>query len=257
MQLIYLYGFRTSATELAQLITTKDFYLNLIFGSVFLILSSKFLFSLIKIVWRNILTHRTIQSLIINKNKNYSLIKNNKYSHSFTAGVMGPNVYLSKEVEISCTEQELQAILQHEYYHCLQLDPLKSIIVNLAKTTLPFFPGKRQLIDSYEVLTELAADEYAEESLGARLPVVKALVKSLQLKQLNQLNQLNLLLVSDFALHNNRVEILTEQSAFTSRNFFMLLLGALVLTSTNLVLLANTNIFMQCQHIVECLRAVL
>lgn len=72
--------------------------------------------------------------------------------------------------------QELEAVLEHEYHHCLERDPLKMVFAAGAATAFFFLPVVFRLCQRYCLEKEIQADHRAAEKVGAKA-VASALYK--------------------------------------------------------------------------------
>jgi beta-lactamase regulating signal transducer with metallopeptidase domain len=97
-------------------------------------------------------------------------------SFSFTYGLAKPRVVLSRELFDSLTDEELDAVLEHELYHVRNFDPLKLLVARILAPTLFFVPVLRELRGRYVAGRELAADRRALRKTGHR-PLAGAMYK--------------------------------------------------------------------------------
>jgi len=77
------------------------------------------------------------------------------------AGVYRPRLVLSQSVLLSLSAEELQLALQHENAHRSSRDNLKRLLLLLAPSPIPLFPGFTSLDQSWGKLSEWAADDEA------------------------------------------------------------------------------------------------
>jgi beta-lactamase regulating signal transducer with metallopeptidase domain len=89
-------------------------------------------------------------------------------SFSFVYGVMTPRVVVSRGLLERATGEELRAVLEHERYHVLNIDPLKAAIVRVLSEALFFLPALGSLRARYLAGRELAADRRAVAACGRR-----------------------------------------------------------------------------------------
>jgi len=73
--------------------------------------------------------------------------------------------------------EEIEAMIQHEINHQKNYHPLKIFITGFIKSTLPFLPGRNWLFDNYLTLVEVSSDQFSDELLNNKLPLVSALLK--------------------------------------------------------------------------------
>lgn len=251
MQLIFLIDSLKFGRNLSELLRQESFYLNLAAGLITLLLISISIRALIKSFINVLKTRRFINTLsILDVQDGYIYIEND-FNHAFTAGLFSPQIYLSDKLLENLTEKEINAVKEHEKFHKETFDPLMKIIADYVKSALPYFPYKKHLFDSYEVLVELSADSYAEKKLSTKKHVVTALNKMIDLSNYNK--HLNF---SSFSLKNERIPILVETKIFKTKSYFLFFSFVLFAVMFNTYLISSTNIFLECQHIVECVNAL-
>jgi len=95
---------------------------------------------------------------------------------SFTYGAFTPRVAVSRGLVDSVSDDELDAVLEHERYHVLNLDPLKVVIARALSPAFFYIPALRDLRRRYIAGRELAADRRAVAAYGRR-PLAGALFK--------------------------------------------------------------------------------
>ena len=98
-------------------------------------------------------------------------------SMAFCAGLLRPQVYVSRGALESLTQRELEAVLAHEAHHARFRDPLRIFFARVLSEALFFLPALRKLSDRYAALAELAADEAAvRRHEGDTKPLAAALL---------------------------------------------------------------------------------
>jgi Zn-dependent protease with chaperone function len=97
-------------------------------------------------------------------------------SFSFTYGLAKPRIAVSRGLAESLSDEELDAVLEHERYHVRNLDPLKLFVARMLAPTLFFVPVLRELRSRYVAARELAADRRVLHRQGRR-PLAGALYK--------------------------------------------------------------------------------
>jgi Zn-dependent protease with chaperone function len=95
---------------------------------------------------------------------------------SFAYGVFTPRVAVSRGLLQGVSDEELQAVLEHERYHVCNLDPLKIVLVQALLAAFFFLPALDSLRARYVAGRELAADRRAVRACGRR-PLAGALLK--------------------------------------------------------------------------------
>lgn len=251
MQLIFLIDSIRLNKGISELISRENFYLNIIAGLIVILLSVLTLKTVFQTLTNIIKTNRFLNSLTVLDTQNGYVYIENDFNHAFTAGLLKPQIYISDKLIENLNEKEINAVKEHEQFHKKAYDPLMKIIVDFVRSTLPYFPLKKHLFNSYEVLVELSADAYAEIKLNTKKHVVTALNKMIDLSNYNK--HLNF---SSFSLKNERIPILVESTVFKTRSYFMFFIFILFSVIVNTYLISHTNIFLECQHIVECVNAL-
>jgi hypothetical protein len=95
---------------------------------------------------------------------------------SFAYGALAPRVAVSRGLVEAVSPAELEAVLEHERYHVVNLDPLKVVLARALLRALFYLPALRALEDRYLAGRELAADARAIDTRGRR-PLAGALLK--------------------------------------------------------------------------------
>jgi beta-lactamase regulating signal transducer with metallopeptidase domain len=95
---------------------------------------------------------------------------------SFTYGLAKPRIAVSSGLADTLSDEELDAVLEHERYHVRNRDPLKLLLARMLAPTLFFVPILRELRSRYVAARELAADRRAFDRQGRR-PLAGALYK--------------------------------------------------------------------------------
>lgn len=95
---------------------------------------------------------------------------------AFTHGLIHPQILVSASLIDLLQPHELEAVLEHEYYHCLNRDPFKlSILLSLAQV-FSFLPISQKLYERYMIEKEIKADTFAIHKVGIKA-VASALYK--------------------------------------------------------------------------------
>jgi Zn-dependent protease with chaperone function len=95
---------------------------------------------------------------------------------SYAYRILSPRVVVSRGLLEALRDQELRAVLEHERYHVVNLDPLKLTIVRTIRAAMFMLPALDALQRSYLAGRELAADRRAVALCG-RGPLTAALLK--------------------------------------------------------------------------------
>ncbi|MGF9964914.1 M56 family metallopeptidase [Bacillus rhizoplanae] len=95
---------------------------------------------------------------------------------AFTYGFVHPQILVSTSLIDLLQPYELEAVLEHEYYHCKNRDPFKlSIGFSLARI-FSFLPISQKLYERYMIEKEIKADTFAIHKVGVKA-VASALYK--------------------------------------------------------------------------------
>lgn len=97
-----------------------------------------------------------------------------------TYGFILPRIVLSSKVMDDFSDREIAAIVWHENYHCRNLDPLRSLILQIMMTSLPFLPILQKLAHYIQVWMELLADRYVIRKLNNPHDLAGVLLKCSQ-----------------------------------------------------------------------------
>jgi hypothetical protein len=94
------------------------------------------------------------------------------------AGVLHPQLVISRQVMRGLSREQREAALRHERAHCDSADNLKRFLMMLAPDALPFLPSFGSVESAWARFTEWAADDQASEGDPQRaLSLASALVR--------------------------------------------------------------------------------
>jgi beta-lactamase regulating signal transducer with metallopeptidase domain len=96
------------------------------------------------------------------------LLESTAIDDPVTVGVFRPAILLPSRVLPALGEQELSAILAHEYGHIRRRDYLVHILCELISLPVAWHPGVGYLMSKISQTRELACDDYAAARLGKR-----------------------------------------------------------------------------------------
>src|SRR5579864_6843009 len=94
-----------------------------------------------------------------------------------TVGVFHPAILLPSKILPDLGEQELSAILAHEYGHVRRRDFPVHILCELITLPVAWHPGIRYLMSKISETRELACDDYAAARLGKRRSYARTLLR--------------------------------------------------------------------------------
>ncbi|MCA9386107.1 hypothetical protein KC717_05660 [Candidatus Dojkabacteria bacterium] len=242
-QLGLVIHYRNDLQGLFELCTSQNFILNSGVALVSLLLFVKIIWGIGRTVANLFVTKKYIQGLSKKRKQKYFELEDSSI-HAFSFGNLVPDIFISSNVKKQLTSREFSVLLNHEMYHKSSLDPFKKFITEIIRNILPPFPGRNNLFKNYDVLTEIAADEYTIENGATKKDIFSTTLKVLKLGTTP-----NLSLASNFGFHNNRFEILNKDRPFTTIQYFFVLF--LVIITSNLVgyRLVSAEAVIQCESI--------
>jgi Zn-dependent protease with chaperone function len=157
------------------------------------------------------------------------------------AGVLHPQLVISRRVMHGLSQEQREAALRHERAHCDAGDNLKRLLILLAPDALPFVRALRGLERGWAKFTEWAADDQASEGDARRaLSLASALVSVAKMGKRSNVAYLSCSLVDDDLVQ--RVDRLLRPQIKAERPAAVLIpfltsVGALLATSTIVVVL--------------------
>lgn len=95
---------------------------------------------------------------------------------AFTYGFIHPQILISTGLIDLLRPYELEAVLEHEYYHCQNRDPFKLSVCFSVARVFSFLPISRRLYERYMIEKEIKADTFAIHKVGTKA-VASALYK--------------------------------------------------------------------------------
>ncbi len=107
-------------------------------------------------------------SQIIEAKYQVALLESTAIDDPVTVGVFHPAILLPSKVLPDLGEQELSAVLAHEYGHILRRDFPVHILCELISLPVAWHPGIGYLMSKISQTRELACDDYAAARLGKR-----------------------------------------------------------------------------------------
>jgi beta-lactamase regulating signal transducer with metallopeptidase domain len=113
----------------------------------------------------------------IEGNQRVVLLESTAIDHPVTLGVFHPAILLPSKVLPELGEQELSAILLHEYGHIRRRDFLVHILCELISLSVAWHPGIAYLMSKLSQTRELACDDYAASRFGKRRSYANTLLR--------------------------------------------------------------------------------
>lgn len=107
-------------------------------------------------------------SRIVKGNRRIALLESRTIDDPVTVGIFRPAILLPSKLLPELGEQELSAILAHEYGHIRRGDFLVLTLCELLSLPVAWHPGIHYLMAKISQTRELACDDYAAASLGKR-----------------------------------------------------------------------------------------
>lgn len=99
---------------------------------------------------------------------------------AITMGFIQPKIVLSTGLMNLLTENELSAVISHEYYHYKNRDPLKVFFLTLCASAMWYIPILKWFMQQYRIIQEVLADEFAIREQETSLHLGSALLKMLK-----------------------------------------------------------------------------
>lgn len=249
MQIIFFLDALKFDNSLIGLVTSKLFLINVVPGFILMGLIIGYIKTLIESIKSIGFTKEYARNLeIVGMAKEFFKFKSKEKS-IFTLGFFNPKIYISTSIFNSHSQEEINAMIEHEINHRDNLHPLKMFVANFVKSVLPIVPGKNWLIDNYLTLVEVSSDQFSEDKLKNKLPLVSAL-----LKFENQSFEPGL---SYFNSQSERIKILVGQKRQLFRVPMAYYSLVLVLFLSGTLFVKNTDIFYDCQHLLKCVELLI
>ncbi|MFD1130569.1 M56 family metallopeptidase [Paenibacillus provencensis] len=79
---------------------------------------------------------------------------------AMSAGFFKSDIFLSTSLLDQFNDEEIRAIIYHEYYHCFKRHPFYTVILKILSECYIFLPVIKSLVSYYEVQMELKADQF-------------------------------------------------------------------------------------------------
>lgn len=96
---------------------------------------------------------------------------------ALTYGFVRPRIVISTKMLACFDQEEITAVLLHEYAHLKRFDPLRSLIINIIKDSFPFVPILKKMHYFIHVWMEIDADQYAMRHMGSPYALGSVLYK--------------------------------------------------------------------------------
>lgn len=94
---------------------------------------------------------------------------------AFTSGWWSPKIYVDADLPRQLSNQELEAVLLHEWAHVRRRDPLRQFAWRTLAAVLFWLPALRSLVEELAIEAEILADDYAARERA--LPLASAILR--------------------------------------------------------------------------------
>ena len=146
-----------------------------------------------------------------------ALLESTAIDDPVTVGVFHPAILLPSKVLPDLGEQELSAVLAHEYAHIRRRDFPVHILSKLISLPVAWHPGIGYLMSKISQTRELACDDYAAARLGKRRSYAKTLLRLASLCLRVPRNNTVALGIFDGDNLEDRIMMLTKKTLSLSR----------------------------------------
>jgi len=160
--------------------------------------------------------HVGMASQIIDAKDKVALLQSTAIDDPVTIGMLHPAILLPSKLLPDLGEQELLAVLAHEYGHIRRRDFLIHILCELISLPVAWHPGIGYLMSKISQTRELACDDYAAARLGKRRSYANTLLHLASLCLHTRGNAVGLGIFDGDNLED-RIMTLTKKTASLSR----------------------------------------
>jgi Zn-dependent protease with chaperone function len=144
-----------------------------------------------RIIKQMVSTHRLITAFQEKKHRKLTKKMNFRYRQwkteiivvqddhfvALTLGLYRPRIIISTGLIHMFSEQEVQAILLHELYHCKNRDPLRMFLLTLIQDSMGYIPMMKSMVQEFRTWKELLADRFAIKQMGTEYYLGNVLLK--------------------------------------------------------------------------------
>lgn len=156
-------------------------------------------------------------AIIIGGSCRVTLLESTTVVSPVTIGVFRPVILLPRKILPQLNDQELRAVLAHEYAHIRRRDFPVHILCELISLPVRWHPGICYLLSRISQTRELACDEAASDQLGKRRSYANALLRLAALCLPISSNNAAELGIFDGDNLEDRIMMLTEKKLSLSR----------------------------------------
>ncbi|RJE88400.1 M56 family peptidase [Paenibacillus sp. 1011MAR3C5] len=169
----------------------------------FILFDLLFGYTIIRAIWRimaqSYLTRKSLKHFRSRRHDKLTKRLNYKYSslgteilvvrdEAFVAlaiGMRKPKIVLSTAMLHMFDEDEVKAILLHEWHHCQNRDNVKMFLLTLLTEGFSYLPIMKPVFRYCQTWTELLADRFAIRQMGTELHLASVLLKLAKIKKQN------------------------------------------------------------------------
>ncbi|HEY3837053.1 MAG TPA: M56 family metallopeptidase [Bryobacteraceae bacterium] len=167
---------------------------------------------------------------VLGEDHRIALLESAAIDDPVTVGVFHPAILLPSKLLPELGEQDLSAILAHEYGHIRRMDFLVHLLCELFSLPMAWHPGIGYVMSKISQTRELASDDYAATLLGKRRSYANTLLRVASLCLHVPRSQAIALGIFDGDNLETRIMMLTEKTLTLSRAGVMALALAISIT---------------------------
>lgn len=158
----------------------------------------------------------------------------NEDLYAFCFGVINPKIYISTQFVNNLDQEELEAVLLHEYYHMKKRHSVLRVISKAISMLFPFFPILSEMHTLIKEKQEISADNFVVNKLQSTKPLVNVFKKIVSNKYVS--NELFLSTIYEDTTIENRIKNL-KNIKFTSQSFSLPKVCISIISSLTIVTL--------------------
>jgi len=124
--------------------------------------------------------HRKLTKRLAYKNRDLGteiIVVKDEAFIALSIGLRKPAIVVSSAVLEMFTDDEVKAILLHEWHHCRNRDNAKLFLAKMLTEGFGYLPIMNPVLRYYHTWTELLADRFAIRRMGTELPLASVLLK--------------------------------------------------------------------------------
>ncbi|TNJ62224.1 M56 family metallopeptidase [Paenibacillus hemerocallicola] len=133
------------------------------------------------------------------------IVVRNEAFVALAIGMYRPKIVISTQVLHMFNDDEVKAILLHEWHHCRNHDSIKLFIMTLLTEAFGYWPIMKPIFRYYQTWTELLADRFAIRQMGTELHLGSVLLK---LSKLGKTEPVTAVHFAASAMHYRMLQVL-------------------------------------------------